>query len=283
LWDRFPDSTRLGGAPLNFAVHLRRLGHWPLLVSAVGRDALGEQAHAAIAALGLDTSFVQSTPRFATGSATVSIGPGDQTTFTIARPAAYDAVALSAPDLRHIIEWRPDWIYFGTLFASRPEARDLLQRVVNGVPDGARIYDMNLRPGFDSPELVHELLKSADVVKLNEQELRFVHEELELPADTEEFCRAGRERYGWRAACVTLGARGCAMLVEDEYTSAPGVPIDVGDPVGAGDAFAAAFVHGLVSRWPIGDISRFANQEGARVASAHGAIPDCLPHRVVQP
>jgi len=79
LWDRFPDSARLGGAPLNFAVHLKRLGHDPLLVSAVGADAPGEKARSAIASLGLDTTFVQSTDRFKTGSALVRIEPGEQT------------------------------------------------------------------------------------------------------------------------------------------------------------------------------------------------------------
>ena len=282
LWDRLPDSTRLGGAPLNFAVHLHRLGHLALLVSAVGRDTLGEKARAAIATLGLDTRFVQETPRFATGTATVAIGPDDHTTFTIERPAAYDAVALSDADLRGIVDWQPGWIYFGTLFASRREPRRVLERIVDALPHAACIYDMNLRPGFDSPELVHELLKVAAVVKLNEQELRFVHERLDLPGDAEAFCRAGSDRYGWRAACVTLAARGCAMVVAGEYASAPAVRIDVGDPVGAGDAFAAAFVHGLIANWPLAQIARFANQEGARIAGAHGAIPDCAPHSAVQ-
>jgi len=283
LWDHLPHSTRLGGAPLNFAVHLRRLGHSPLLVSAVGRDSLGQQALTAIGALGVDTSLVQSTDRFATGTARVAIGPDDQTTFTIDRPAAYDAISLADLDLRRIVDWRPAWIYFGTLFPSNRDARQLLERIVDSVPGAARIYDMNLRPGFESPALVHDLLSAADVVKLNEQELRFVHDHLHLPAEAEAFCRTGSERYGWRAACVTLAARGCAMFVDGAYAAAPGVRIDVADPVGAGDAFAAAFVHGLASNWTVAHVAQFANQEGARIASAYGAIPDCAPHRVVQP
>ena len=136
---------------------------------------------------------------------------------------------------------------------------------------------MNLRPGFESPELVKELLEHADVVKLNERELQFVHDHLELPLAPEAFCRAGSKRYGWTAACVTFGSRGCAMLVGDDYVISPGVPVQVADPVGAGDAFAAAFVHGLAAKWAAERIAAFANRAGAMVAGTQGAIPDVVP------
>jgi fructokinase len=97
---------------------------------------------------------------------------------------------------------------------------------------------------------------------------------LGLPADLEGFCRDGAARFGWQAACVTLGARGCAMLVGDDYIEAAGVPVAVADTVGAGDAFAAAFVHGLVAGWPVRRVAEFANRAGAAVAGAKGAIPD---------
>ena len=63
LWDVFPDATRLGGAALNFAVHLKRLGHVPRIVSAVGRDALGDtrQRRDHIARTGYDVPAVGST------------------------------------------------------------------------------------------------------------------------------------------------------------------------------------------------------------------------------
>src|SRR5580704_15368 len=94
LWDMFEHSSALGGAPLNFAAHARRLGYNPLLMSAVGADALGNTAREEIAGLGLDTSFLQTTSRFPTGSARVELGPGDRTRFVIERPAAYDGLCL---------------------------------------------------------------------------------------------------------------------------------------------------------------------------------------------
>jgi hypothetical protein len=95
LWDVFDHLRTLGGAPLNFAAHVDRLGHYAFLISAVGTDPLGEEAAEAIEALGLTTRFLQKTSRFPTGTARVHMAPGDQTRFTIERPAAYDALTVS--------------------------------------------------------------------------------------------------------------------------------------------------------------------------------------------
>jgi fructokinase len=273
LWDVFPDATRLGGAALNFAVHLNRLGHVPRIVSAVGRDALGEGAAAEIESLGLDTTFLQSSDTFRTGTASVLLGTGDRTSFVIDRPAAYDAVEISDAVLAQVTQWKPSWCYYGTLFASRVHGRDVLRQLLEALPHARRFYDVNLRPGFASRKLVCDLLRVADVVKLNEPELASVREWLALPADIEGFCRTGAGHFGWQAVCVTLGARGCAMLVGDNYVEAPGVAVAVADTVGAGDAFAAAFVHGLAAGWSAPKVAEFSNHIGGMVASVQGAIP----------
>ena len=120
LWDVFPDSARLGGAPLNFAAHARRMGHDSLLFSAVGNDDLGRQAVREIQSLGLDTSLLQRTERFPTGRAAVSLDAQGQAAFRIERPAAYDALTLSDGEIQTLRDRSPDWLYFGTLFSSRP-------------------------------------------------------------------------------------------------------------------------------------------------------------------
>jgi fructokinase len=274
LWDVFEDSSALGGAPLNFAAHAQRLGYNPLLMSAVGADSLGNAARHDITALGLDTSFLQTTSRFPTGTARVELGPGDRTRFVIERPAAYDAICLREEQIARIIQRAPAWFYYGTLFASTPQGRAVLDRLLDALPAATRFYDLNLRPGNYSVQLVIEMLELADVVKLNEEELCIVRKFTCMPSEIEAFCREGSKRFGWKAVCVTLGARGCAMLCGEEYVEAVGHAVEVADPVGAGDAFAAAFLHGLVSHWPLARIAEFANRVGALVASRHGAIPD---------
>lgn len=274
LWDVFPDSVRLGGAPLNFAAHAARMGHEARLLSAVGNDDLGRNALAAIARLGLDTGAIQVSDGRETGTAKVRLGPRGQADFVIERPAAYDDVSLAAEDLAGLAGWEPNIVYYGTLFASRESGRATLLRLLAAIPEATRFYDLNLRPGSDSPSLVTELVAQADVVKLNDTELDVVHRFTDLPGDPEGFCRGGAQRYGWQAACITLGARGCAMWAGGEYVEAPGRVVAVADPVGAGDAFSAALVHGLEEHWPAAKTAAFGNALGALVASRPGAIPE---------
>jgi fructokinase len=281
LWDIFPHSSRLGGAPLNFAAHAKRLGHEACLISAVGADDLGRQAAEMIAALQIDTTFLQASPEFPTGTATVEL-LGDKTLFTIHRPAAYDAVRLSDSDIEKLSRWTPGWLYYGTLFAATHQGRTTLERLLNTLDDAVKFYDLNLRPGCESPALVNQLLEWADVVKLNEEELQRVHDYTGLPLAYEPFCREVAVRYGLKAVAVTLGGRGCAILVNGRYVEAAGAVVDVADPVGAGDAFAAAFMHGLSSNWAAGEIAAFANRVGALVASRDGAIPDWTPEEAVK-
>jgi fructokinase len=98
-----------------------------------------------------------------------------------------------------------------------PKGRAFLDGLLDELDEAVKFYDLNLRSGADSPELVQHLLERADVVKLNEEELRRVHEFCNLPSSTEGFCRDGAAHYGWRAVAVTLGARGCALLADGNY------------------------------------------------------------------
>jgi fructokinase len=116
LWDLFPDSIHLGGAPLNFGVHARRLGHPVYLISAVSADELGTRAVSDIAALDLDTTFLQTTAALPTGTATIALSAEGKTSFRIHRPAAYDAMQFTDQDLERLKYRKPGWLYFGTLF-----------------------------------------------------------------------------------------------------------------------------------------------------------------------
>ena len=274
LWDVFGDSRRLGGAPLNFAAQLHGLGHPVSLISALGTDRLGDEAAALISGLGLDTGLVQRTSRFATGTAAVGFDRDGQPEFTIKRPAAYDAIDLSVSDIDAIRRAAPEWIYFGTLLAASEGGERLLDRLLAALDGARRFLDLNLRPGSDSPALMTKLLAQADVVKLNEEELGRVAAAAGMPAGTEPFCRAASDRFGFGAIAVTLGARGCAVLVGDEYAEAPGRPVAVADTVGAGDAFAAAFVHGLCRGWRVEELAAFANRIAAGVVGRHGGLPE---------
>ena len=163
----------------------------------------------------------------------------------------------------------------GTLHQAHPAAKALTSRVLEACPRARRFYDINLRRDSYSAPLVEELMLLADVVKLNDAEAAEVGRMSGVPCGTlAQFCRYWSERCGWSAACVTLGAQGCVVLAGEDLAEVPGYAVQVQDAVGAGDAFAAAFLHGLSQGWPAAEIGDFSNRVGALVASRPGAVPN---------
>ncbi len=275
LWDVFEDGEHLGGAPFNFAAHARRLGHDVLFLSAVGNDERGRRALARVAELGLTTRFIRSVESRPTGIVSVRLDQHGQPEFKIHRPAAYDFLRLEDGDVEALSTYGAEWIYFGTLHQMNRNARAVTERLISTNPQARLLYDVNLRPDSYTPELVRDLMARARVVKLNDSEVRSVEEMFgDRRGSLETFCRDYSRRFGWESVCVTRGAQGCALLVRDQYVEAPGYPVRVADTVGAGDAFAAAFVHGLESGWDVARIADFANRLAALVASRPGAIPN---------
>ena len=260
LWDVFPDTARLGGAPFNFAVHAHRLGHRVIFLSAVADDERGRAALGRAAELGLTTEFIQVAAGRPTGSVSVRLDAEGHPDFTIHRPAAYDCLTLDERQLARLAELRPDWIYFGTLYPMEGHAREVLRSVMDAVPGARRFYDVNLRRGCYTPELVRELLALAAAVKLNDDEAELFPDLGAAPS-----------------VAITRGEKGCLVRIGNDRAECPGYPVKVADTVGAGDAFAAAFLHGLAAGWSAARTGNFANRLGALVASRAGAVPAWSP------
>jgi fructokinase len=263
LWDVFPDTARLGGAPFNFAVNARRLGHHVIFLSAVGDDERGRAALQRAGTLDLPANLIQVAVGRPTGSVTVQLDAEGHPDFTIHRPAAYDCLALDDQQLRQLAELRPEWIYFGTLYPMEAHAYDMLHRLIHAVPGARRFYDMNLRRGCYTPELVRELLSLSTAVKVNDDEAEL------FPGLSQA-----------SSVAITRGERGCEVRIGRDRAECPGYPVKVADTVGAGDAFAAAFLHGLGAGWSAARTGDFANRLGSLVASRSGAVPEWSPREL---
>lgn len=271
LWDVIGGKEHLGGALLNLSVHALRLGHDVSLVSAVGADRRGDRALEAMSGLGLSIGCIQRSAEWPTGIVTVTVGADGQPDFEIHRPAAYDSIELENPALERLAAGDPEWICFGSLLSMYPRGHKALFRAMDALPRARCFYDVNLRPKSFTRELVLELLGRATVVKLNEDEVRSLDVMLQTSTRRlEEFCRDLSARFGLEAVCVTRGELGCALLVGDRCVEVSGYCVQVADTVGAGDAFSAAFLHGLNAGWPVVQIGDFANRLGAVVASRPG-------------
>ncbi len=274
LWDVFPDGERLGGAPFNFAAQAARLGHPTALLSAVADDERGHKALVEAQRLGVSTDLIRTVRKPPTGHVTVAVDEGDQPDYVIHRPAAYDRVALTGEAARAIGENPPEWVYFGTLLQTDPAARATTLRLLDAAPKTRRLYDVNLRKDSYNRELLAELLPLATVLKINADETAQVRRLLGEPeSDIETFAQEYAARYDYEGVCVTLGADGCYVLWNGREVRAESYPVLVRDAVGAGDAFAAAFVHGVSSGWTPQRTADFANRVGALIASRQGATP----------
>ena len=275
LWDVFEKEEHIGGATFNFSAHAAKLGHNALVVSAVGEDERGEGALQRMKELGLSARFVRRTKEADTGHVTVFVDKDGQPDFTIHRPAAYDFPSLSESELQEIQSLKPEWIYFGTLAQLSPQTRKATKQVIAACPQAKRFYDINLRKDSYTAKLVRELMSDATHLKINDQEVIAVQELFGgEPRSIEAFCRVYTDKFNWQGVCVTRGESGCSVFLNGEFVEARGYRVKVADTVGAGDAFAAAFVHGVGMRWSAQQTADFANRVGALVASRAGGVPD---------
>lgn len=274
LWDLFPDGPRLGGAPFNVTANLRRLGHPAAFVTAVGDDDLGRSAMAAAEGLGIETDFVAVLPDLPTGTANVVPDARMGHRFEIGSPAAYESLDPGGEVASRVAAWGPRASVFGTLAQRTPGTLALTRLLAAGDAAMARLYDVNLRDGCWTPELVLDLLPLATIVKVNEGEAAMLAELLDTDEDVARLGARLATVYATRTLCITRGASGAAMWTDGRTDTVEGIPVEVADTVGAGDAFAAGLLHGVLRGMPAAEQLAFANRLGALVASRPGALPD---------
>ena len=278
LWDVIGENEYLGGAPLNFAAHAQKLGHEVYPLSAVGADKRGQKGIQMLKSRGMSTQFIQVLGDQPTGTAEVELDMEGKPTFRIVRPVAYDFVDLTDHELTQIAKLTPEWIYLGTLYHMSRHSLASTNKLLAAAPKARRFYDINLRDGHWSLATVEQLCSLTNAIKLSDFEAESLDASVDAsegPSDSiEDFCRRWTARFGFEAICVTFGERGCAIFKDGKFTRASGYHITVADTVGAGDAFSAAFVHGLSQGWDAYQIACWANAVGALVASRSGPIPD---------
>ncbi|MEO6326623.1 MAG: PfkB family carbohydrate kinase [Thermoanaerobaculia bacterium] len=274
LVDELPSGPRPGGAPLNVARHLQAFGARPLLVTRIGADSAGESLFAAMRRWRLDTSGVQTDSILPTGRAVVTLAAGSAT-FEIPAPAAFDAIdadsaarAASAGETRTIV--------YGTLAIREPTSRMALAAILESAPGAERVVDLNLRPPWDSRVLASLALDLGDVARLSTDELRAVSMVSRRAEDSESLARRLLKRRVLRSVIVTSGASGSFRIDADGgLTRVEGSPISGAfvDSVGAGDAFTAVCVLGLLRGWQQKVSMAFADAFARAICTVAGALP----------
>ncbi|MBC7416919.1 MAG: carbohydrate kinase [Pedobacter sp.] len=270
LWDVYPDTRKVGGSSTNVSLHLAKQGVNSLLISAVGDDADGIALINNLTVKNLSTRLVQIKNNLSTSTVIIKLDNEQNATYTISQPVAWDEISLSDGALEAVEN--ADAFVFCSLTCREQISRE----TVCALADNARlaIFDMNLREPFYIFETIELLLDKADVLKINEDELRYLRQNYALTEQTdEEYLSEIAKKFALKTICLTLGGNGAMVWQDDKLYRHNGFKVKVADTVGAGDAFLASFVAGVLAEKKMSNILEHACLLGAFVASQPGANP----------
>ncbi|AWO00637.1 carbohydrate kinase [Chitinophaga alhagiae] len=269
LWDILPTGALPGGAPMNVAYHLHRLGLPASLVTRVGTDERGRELLNVVKEKGISAEGIQTDADTPTGIVLAQPGEAHEMHYDIVAPAAWDNIAYS--EALAAAAARAAYFVFGSLAAREAVSAGTLLRLLD--TPATKVLDINLRPPHFTPATLETLLHKADILKMNLSELELISNWYGQPATLAEKTDLLRNRFHIPTIIVTMGADGAAIDVEGQLHRHPGYKVEVADTVGSGDAFLAAFLSGIIRQAPVADTLDFAAALGALVASRTGGWP----------
>jgi 2-dehydro-3-deoxygluconokinase len=267
----------VAGAESNVAMYLADLGRPVSWLSALGDDAFGRRVRAAVAATGVDVTGVRTDPDRPTGLLVKDPGPARTrvhyyrtgSAASALGPDTLDDERLRTASLVHLTGVTP---------ALSASCRSLAERAL-GTPAGARPYavsfDVNHRPALwrdgTAATVLRDLADRADIAFVGLDEAQDLWG-ADLEAD-------GVRRLLRRPRILVVkdGARSATAFGDEGACTVPALRTDVVEPVGAGDAFAAGFLAGLLNG---GDLRRALRLGHITASSAlkatadHGPLPD---------
>jgi len=274
LWDVFPHSRKLGGAPANFVYFVKKLGQNGLVTSKVGDDFLGKEIMDSLFKLGLAGDFIQIDSEHPTGTVDVKIDDNGQPDYIINKNVAWDFLEFS--DRWKKLAKEADVICFGTLAQrSLKSRRTIIDFLKMARSSTIKVFDINLRQNFYSLKTISQSLELTTILKLNTEELVILKNLMGYSSEKNDinFCRRLMNEYGIKLVCLTMGEDGSLLIDESDYYNHPGYKISVADTVGAGDAFTAAMVIQYLEGRTLEEMSNSANILGSWVSSQIGPTP----------
>ncbi|MBT8420347.1 MAG: carbohydrate kinase [Gammaproteobacteria bacterium] len=275
LFDRFPSGeTVLGGAPFNVAWHLKGFGATPLFISRVGGDDPGREIRGAMRNWNMDRAGLQQDVHHPTGTVRVTL-EGGQPTFDILPDQAYDYIDAMAADTALATVGKPGLLYHGTLIVRTAAMHGMLETLLTN--SGLPVFvDVNLRAPWWNESDIKPILQRARWVKVNDDELTIIANLLGCRTDDpDKMARYIQTVCGIHLLIVTRGHRGAIALDETGRTLSvtPNDPnSEIVDTVGAGDAFSAVIIMGLLQDWPLSAMMQKAQTFASRVCRLRGAI-----------
>ena len=274
LWDVLPDGRKLGGAPANFAYHAGQFGMDTVAVSALGDDSLGDETCAELDSKGL-RHLMPRVP-FPTGTVQVTLDAVGVPCYEIKEGVAWDNIPFTDELKRLALNTRA--VCFGSLAQRSETSRITINRFLDTMPDAEgqlKIFDINLRQGFYTKEILCESMRRCNILKINDEELVTISRIFGYPGiDLQDKCWILLAKYNLKMLILTCGTNGSYVFTPGvvSFQETPKVP--VADTVGAGDSFTAAFTAAILSGKQVPDAHKLAVEVSAYVCTQSGAMPE---------
>lgn len=270
-------SRHLGGSSANIAIGLARLGLRVGIISALGRDALGEYLLKVLSEEGVDAQHVQLVEGYNTSFCLTEVSPPDHFPQVFYRREPADSRVVVGPVEESYIRQARMFVTNGTSLSASPARESTLKALKTAHEAGLRtVLDIDYRASsWASPSeaghAARQALAWTDVVLGNEDELSLLtgQQETRLQA------QAALD-FGVKIVICKLGAKGVVAHTADSACSAQPIPIEVVSTIGAGDGFASGFLYALDRNLPLEECLRYGNAAAAVVVS-RVSCSDAMP------
>ena len=268
LWDIFPTHKKIGGAPLNVALRLQSLGINTSIISKVGKDNNGDLLCDYIRKNKVSPDYIQKDITHETGKVMVNWANDGPATYEINQPVAWYKINLTATLQRLVKD--ADVFVFGSLSCRDIVSRTTLYELVKH--SDFNVFDVNLRAPHYTNEVLLSLMNSSDFIKFNDEEIIEISNFNNLKYNSlEEYIKAISKFTKTNQICVTRGAEGAVLYLNETFYYNKGIKVNVVDTVGAGDSFLAALIKKLLNNEDAQLALDYACAIGSIVASKEGA------------
>lgn len=277
LWDVLPEGKKIGGAPANFAYHVSQFGLPSRVVSAVGNDPLGREIVENFTSKGLN-HLIEEVP-YPTGTVQIEIDPAGVPQYDIKENVAWDNIPYTAR--LEALAGQTRAVCFGSLAQRNVVSRDTINRFLDAMPqtaDSLVVFDVNLRQGFYTKEILCNSMKRCNILKINDEELVTVSRMFGYPGiDLQDKCWILLGKYNLRMLILTCGINGSYVFTPGNVSFQPTPKVEVADTVGAGDSFTAAFIASLLKGKSVAEAHALAVRTSVFVCTRKGAMPELPP------
>ena len=277
LWDILPEGKKIGGAPANFAYHVSQFGLDSCVVSAVGNDPLGKEIIDNLTSKGVN-HHINEVP-YPTGTVQVEIDQAGIPQYDIKENVAWDNIPYTA-SLKELAE-NTRAFCFGSLAQRNVVSRETIYSYLDAMPQTDEtlvVFDVNLRQGFYSKEILCSSMQRCNILKINDEELVTVSRMFGYPGiDLQDKCWILLGKYNLKMLILTCGINGSYVFTPGRVSFQPTPSVEVADTVGAGDSFTAAFIASLLRGKSVAEAHKVAVETSAFVCTKNGAMPILPP------